>query len=234
MRARRRQQLELPTPRTWGGRRPGAGRKPGPGRSRVPHRIRPDHRPSFPAHVTIRVRPNIPSLRAPRPFAAVLRSIAASSGQQFRVVHFSVQADHLHAIVEAAGRTALSRGAAGLAIRMARAINRSLGRSGGVWADRYHARAMRTPREVRNGMVYVLQNWMKHVRGARGIDQRSSAPWFDGWRQPVRRPSQPSPVATPRTWLASRGWRRGSPSLLSLDEGPARPPPRGNVRRNGR
>jgi hypothetical protein len=235
MRARHSRQLDLPTPPTWGGRRLGAGRRPGPGRPRVPHRRRPDHRAAFPAHLTIRARADLPSLRATGAFAALRRSIAAASGPEFRVIHFSVQADHLHAIVEAEGRTSLSRGAAGLAIRAARAINRALGRRGAVWADRYHARAMRTPRETRNGILYVLQNWKKHVRGAHGIDGRSSGPWFDGWSKPVRPPPNPSPVVNPRTWLAARGWRRAPPSLLSPDDGPAALRPRaGQVKTTGR
>jgi hypothetical protein len=80
---------------------------------------------------------------------------------------------------------------------------------------------MRTPRETRNGLLYVLQNWKKHVRGASGIDHRSSAPWFDGWRQSLPRPREPSPVVSARTWLATQGWRLGTLSLLSIHEGPA-------------
>ncbi len=58
-----------------------------------------------------------------------------------------------------------------------------LGESGGVWAERYHARSLRTPREVRNAIVYVLMNAKKHLRHAprEGIDMMSSAPWFDGF-----------------------------------------------------
>src|SRR5207249_11291647 len=65
-------------------------------------------------------------------------------------------------------------------------VNRVLGRCGRVWSDRFHARPLRTPREVRNGLIYVLQNWQKHVRGARGFDWRSSAIWFGGWQTPNR------------------------------------------------
>ena len=80
----------------------------------------------------------------------------------FRIVHFSVQADHVHLLVEADDQASLSRGLMGVAIRLARAVNRVVGRRGSVWADRYHARSLRTPREVRHGIVYVLMNWKKH------------------------------------------------------------------------
>jgi hypothetical protein len=126
-----------------------------------------------------------------------------------RVVHFSVQADHLHLLVEAPDTDALCLGARGLAIRLARAINRALGRAGAVWGDRYHMRALRTPREVRHGLVYVLMNFKKHIHGARGIDPLSSAAALDGLRDSVPRPEPlPPAVSRPRTWLLHIGWRR--------------------------
>jgi hypothetical protein len=145
-------------------------------------------------------------------------ALAAASTERFRVLHFSVQADHLHLLVEADEPPRFERGVRGLAIRVAKAVNRALGRRGRVWGDRYHARQLRTPREVRNALVYVLNNFRKHVRGARGIDRRSSARWFDGWRGKVAPPTEPSPVASGRTWLWRVGWRRHG--LVDVDEAP--------------
>ena len=82
----------------------------------------------------------------------------------FGSLHFSVQSNHVHLMVEARDKAHLSKGMRGLAIRVALAVNRALRRRGRVWSDRYHARALRTPREVRNGLVYVLANWKKHLR----------------------------------------------------------------------
>jgi REP element-mobilizing transposase RayT len=129
-------------------------------------------------------------------------------GDAFRVVHFSVQRDHVHLIVEAGGRDALVRGVQGLAIRLARAINRTLGIPGQVWGDRYHCRALKTPREVRHAIVYVLMNAKKHGRTlADGIDPFSSAPWFDGIRNKAVL-GVASPVMVAKTWLGAAGWRR--------------------------
>jgi len=83
----------------------------------------------------------------------------------------------------------LRRGVQGLTIRVAKAVNRALGRRGKVWDDRYHARALPTPREVRHALVYVLQNCRKHLPGFRGLDPRSSAAWFDGWRTQTNAPA---------------------------------------------
>jgi REP element-mobilizing transposase RayT len=150
----------------------------------------------------------LPSLRSERVFVAMKDAFASASHHGFRVLHFSVQADHVHVLVEADAPPRLSSGMRGLAIRMARAINRAVCRHGAVWADRFHARALSTPREVRNALVYVLQNWKKHERGAVGLDPRSSADWFTGWSAGFSCVKEASPVSSPRTWLARRGWSR--------------------------
>jgi len=138
----------------------------------------------------------------------------------FRIAQFTVQANHVHLVVEADGRRAVARGMQGLAIRLAKTINRELGRVGRVWSDRYHCRALRTPREVRNGLIYVLLNGRKHGVSGRGIDRCSSGYWFAGWRQSVEAPPGPAPVARPKTWLLTVGWRRGG--LIDFDTHPAR------------
>jgi REP element-mobilizing transposase RayT len=197
--------------RTWGGRREGAGRKPDGRRAGVPHVARPEHQARHPVHVTLRAVSRLASLRKQRLQIELRRAFTRASRQSFRVVHFSVQTNHVHLIVESADRRSLSRGLAGLSIRLARAVNRVLERRGRVWGDRYHARAMRTPREVRGALVYVLTNWRKHQANARGLDPCSSARWFDGWRARPRdlaTQGEDTPVARPRTWLAMFGWRR--------------------------
>ena len=218
MMTRRPIQLEL-RPRTWGGKRPRAGRKPSGRKVGVPHRARPVHDARHPVHVTLRTCHGLPSLRMDPIFPAVRRGLAQASRGGLRVLQFSVQHDHVHLLVEALDVRVLSRGLQGLAIRIAKGVNRILGRRGRVWSDRFHARALRTPREVRNALVYVLHNWKKHVPGARGLDWRSSAIWFQGWRVPIQSMKGRSPVVAPRTWLAAIAWRRLG--LLHPDDRPA-------------
>ena len=202
-------QLAFPARPTWGGRRAGAGRKPAPGRRPgVAHATRPPHHAGHPVHVTIRTGPTIRCLRSVRVFPSVRRALVASSRRGFRVVHFSVQDDHLHLIVEADDRATLARGVRGLAIRVARAVNRALDRRGAVCADRYHSRALTSPRAVRHALIYVLMNRRKHCAGERGLDPCSSAPWFTGWRNALATLPGPPPVVGARTWLAAVGWRR--------------------------
>jgi putative transposase len=213
---RRDRQLEMRFS-TWGGCRAGAGRKPASGRRSVPHQRRPVHKSRFPVHVTLRGVCGLPSFRGDALFAPLRTALTRASTMTFRVLHFSVQADHLHLVVEAE-RSSLSRGVQGLAIRAAKAINRTLRRRGKVWSDRFHAHPLRTPREVRNAFVYVLANVKKHIPGTKGMDPRSSARWFDGWRRVVADPEKPSSVARARTWLARVGWRQHG--LIDVEEAP--------------
>jgi hypothetical protein len=123
-------------------------------------------------------------------------------------------------VLESDTTTMLARGVQGLAIRVAKAVNRILKRKGRVFGDRYHSRLLKTPREVRNALVYVLQNVGKHLRNVVGLDPCSSAVWFGGWRTAIARPVGRAPVAEPRTWLARIGWRRHG--LLDPRERPRR------------
>jgi len=217
--ARRSRQMELSVPNRWGGKRAGAGRPPAPGRPKMGHDRRAEHNARHPVLVTLRAARGVPSMRSLTLFAAIRDSIARTEASQFRILHFSVQRDHVHAIVEADDRETLLRGIQGLAIRIALAI-RQVVTVDKVWGDRYHARALTTPREVRHAIAYVLLNFRKHLRAPAGIDPRSSGPWFDGWaQQPVRRPSDPPPTSAPRTWLAALGWRRAG--LIDVGETPS-------------
>jgi REP element-mobilizing transposase RayT len=231
MRRRGKVQLALPAPAGWGGARVGAGRKLVATRPSPPHRPRPPHMARWPVHVTLRARDAIPSLRSMRVFSSLRDSLSASHKTAFRVVHFSVQSDHIHLVVEGDAPVALVRGVQGLAGRCAKAVNRAAGRRGRVWSSRYHAHALRTPTETRRGLVYVLLNFRKHLGASPGVDPRSSGPWFGGWRAPVPAPRDGAPVATPaprdgapvampRTWLATVGWRRAG-GAIALDERPA-------------
>jgi REP element-mobilizing transposase RayT len=170
--------------------------------------------------------PGIPSLRKQRCFRAL--QLAFKEGNKkfgFRLVHFTVQGNHVHLLVEVDDKAALSRGVGALSIRIARGINRELQRKGRVFGDRYHARALKTPREVRNALRYVLLNGPVHAsRGGKRLreprfDPCSSAAEFTGWKADVIVRHQPvfgsaeELIAPPRTWLLRVGWQRAGPAL---------------------
>src|SRR5689334_19876724 len=170
--------------RTWGGARRGAGRKPKGERALVSHARRGDFAPRNPVHVTTRLKQGLPSLRRAGELSVLMRAIRAAQDRWgLRVVHYSIQTNHLHLLVESHGRASLALGIQGLLVRIARALNRLWQRAGKLFADRYHAHALRSPREVRNALVYVLQNVRKHGVAMNGVDSYSSGVWFDGWQE---------------------------------------------------
>src|ERR1700759_5070328 len=209
-----------------GGARKGGGRKPR-GRPSMPHVTRPRIDPRYPVQVTIRATPGLPSLRSPRVFGALRKAIARASVDRFRIIHFSIQQDQGHFIGGGDEPRRARGGMHGLAIRLALAVNRVLGRKGKVVGDRYHARPLTTPRQTRTSMVYVLLNFRKHLRAPPCIDPRSSGPHFSGWQREAPATQDAPATALPTTWMARLGWRRaGGP--LRVEEhtaAPPRPPP---------
>jgi len=234
-RSTRSTQATLPFHRNgaWGGYRPGSGRKALPAHKRagVPHRERAKLASRYPVHATVRLRKGLPPLRNQRTKRVLRRCFAAACERiGFRLIHFSIQSTHLHLLCEAKNSKTLSRGMQGLLIRVAKALNKLWARKGSVFAERYHAHILRTPREVRNALAYVLNNIWRHVRGvhrsansdtAAGVDGFASGYWFDGWRTETRFAVPEAvgpPVTRPQTWLLETGWRRWG--LIRVDEVP--------------
>jgi hypothetical protein len=173
--------------------------------------------------VTLRVRRDVPSLRSVAIVCAFRHALASGCERgDFRVIHYALQGDHAHVIVEARSKRALANGMNSIGARLARAVNRVTGRRGPVLDGRYHGRVLGTPREVRRALAYVLLNARRHLakRGAPAsrakrpvlFDPASSARWFDGWRVEAARripeARERPEVARPRTWLLRVGWRR--------------------------
>jgi REP element-mobilizing transposase RayT len=178
----------------------------------------------------MKLRSGLPSLRH-KPLARLVFASFAAAKARFgaRLVHFSVQSNHLHLIVEVDDRRALSRAAQGLATRLALRLNARLGRRGKAFADRYHARSLRTPLEVRRALVYVLHNHRHHHSGSgrpSRFDPFSSAAYFYGFTVAVSSwptesfapPSEP-PVVRATTWLLRKGWQLHGP--ISPNDAPA-------------
>jgi REP element-mobilizing transposase RayT len=195
-------QLDLNLPQ-WGGRRRGAGRKRKEPLRRVPHRKRRRFRWK-PLHVTIRMRREVWSLRTRRCFRAMKYAFARGCKRfGYRLIHFSVQRNHVHLVVEAPDEIQLGRAMKGLGVRIARALNKAMRRKGQVVAHRYYARILKTPPEANFAILYVLHNRAHHI--AR-----------EGWPLPPEyedaltsegtRGHDPPLVASPRLWLLRVSW----------------------------
>ncbi len=159
----------------------------------------------------------------------------------FRIVHISIERDHLHLIVEADDHVSLWEGVRAFETSAAQRLNRAISlatgarHTGKVFGDRYHVRLLTSPAQARNTLAYVLNNWRwhGHDRGMEtmfwDVDYYSSGPSFDGWteleRSPVLAPTPDYPrlsVCRPKTWLLRTGWRRAGGISMRDVPGPSR------------
>ncbi len=233
---RRRHRTRSPNPEPASRRRrPGRPRSRGSGVWHVP-------RASFerwtPAHVTLKVEEGLWSLRGCKVYRAVHSALCGGNLREgFRLIQYSVQQNHFHLIPEAKSTAALARGMQGLEIRLARALNRVMHRTGRVFADRYRSRLLTDPLDARNTIRYVLNNARRHVRRSlrnhtRWTDPCSSAPWFSHWSIPTGiadfAPDSRhrallalgSAAVPPRTALLAHAWSRAGPIDLLHVPGP--------------
>jgi putative transposase len=197
-----------PHPTQAHGRRKNAGRKPngdGPG---ISHRPRELLRSGWAVHVTLRVLDHVWNLRSRRCFSAIESALAAARERfGMRIVHFSVQGNHVHLLIEAPHNEALARGMQGLTIRMAKALNRVMGRRGPVFADHYHSRVVRTPTEAARVLNYVLRN---HAHHAKQWGETVGDDEIDPFSSVRRVGTTAAPVSEPQTWLLNVGWLRAA------------------------
>ena len=229
--------LAKPRKRTKGVR---LGRPPNGRRAGSPHKTRPALKGRFPVHVVMRVVGELGSLRKRDCYQALRwATLTAARREDFRIIHLSIQRTHVHMLVEAHDRTALSRGMQGFQISAAKLLNRAVSiawetwRRGKVFADRYHAEIITTRRQARHTLAYVLNNWRKHREDraafARGwkVDPYSTGPLFDGWKErgdevllwKLPETYEPMFVWFPKTWLLREGWRRYG--LVAMGEVPS-------------
>ena len=209
---RRLNRFGKPVSSNWGGKRPGAGRKPKGLVAGVSHRERAAYSPKHPAHVTLKLREQLPRLRQKAEYAAILAAFGLAKERfGFRLCHYAVLDDQIQLIVEATSRAALRSGLQGLAIRTARGLNRLWRRKGKLFADRYHQAILKTPADVRQALAQVVRHPGPGARAAHVLEVYSSAPWFDGFRpqlavrglEDVERP-----LADARSRLLRVEWRR--------------------------
>jgi REP element-mobilizing transposase RayT len=216
--------------KTWGGKRKGAGRKPKGEKAGVSHEVRPVIRPDNVVHVTLKPDAKIGYLRKREPRRLFNWALSVvGERKDFRICHISIQGNHVHLLCEADHKAALSNGMRAFLISVTRGFNGST-RRGCLFPDRYHARVIRTPRQLRNTLNYVFGNWRHHGfdrdYGRCRFDPYSSAVAFPGFHemteeetQVIRIPPYQAllRVAYAKSWLLREGWRKGGGPISCWD-----------------
>jgi len=199
-------------PRGRGGARRGAGR-PRAERPSVPHARRPSHSPEHPVHVTLRMARHTWSLRSERCYHLARQAFERANRRGLvSIAHYSVQGNHIHLIVESRDRRALAAGVKRLEVRLARALNRLMGKRGRAFGDRYHTHELDSASAVQNALGYVLLNRARHFPEWAGLhDPYSSAGVFDTFAAPLRATwstgAGPPAIEVPATRLLRNGLR---------------------------
>lgn len=149
-----------------GGRRPDSGRRRFHSKG-VAHRTREPVKLKTPMHINFKYKTYIKNKDCLR---LLKRAIVNSRVMGLRVIHFSMQTNHIHLIVEAENNEILTRGMRSLTITFAKGLKK-----GKVQLERYHLHILRTLAEARNAIQYVLFNQQKHdQKKVSAIDEYSS------------------------------------------------------------
>ncbi len=148
----------------------------------------------------------------------IMDAIRAAKRKQFRPVHFSIQEDHIHFIIEADSRADLVKGMRGLGCRIARGLNKLWNRKGSVFPQRFHERVLKSLTQVRNALRYVLNNHRKHQGGGpqpTRPDPFSTGLYFNGWSDfaQVNDPTEAESCVSPPGWKIAVGWKRHNPAF---------------------
>jgi len=200
-----------------------AGRKPKGKRAGERHEKRAEIDPRCPQHAVLRVGADVKWLRTEKAYRAVRRALVAvlDRGETFRIVHISVQGNHIHLLCEASDKSAMAKGMQAFGISAAKHLNRVHGHSGTVFPDHYHVEPIDSVRQACHTLSYVLNNWRKHKQDGRGlfdgrIDPFSSGVLFEGWKERTQAVTVPEGFEAPRvsaaqTWYLTKGYKLGPP-----------------------
>lgn len=125
-------------------------------------------------HLTIKVRDNKADIQNKRILKALHHAIKRGRLQQLKVIHYTLEYNHAHLVVEAADNRILHKGMQSLGISLAKAINKLKQLKGAVYKHRYHFRKLTSRRELKNAIHYVFRNGVKHRRSTSLFDVYNS------------------------------------------------------------
>jgi REP element-mobilizing transposase RayT len=210
-------QLEFKGVNGHGGKRRNAGRKNKSGMVNHMEREKVDFKK--PLHLTQKLKPIQFRLRNHAFLKEFKQACKRVQSFGLHVIHFSIQNNHIHFILEAKDNKALSNGMRSLGCKIAKLINREMGTKGPVFDGRYHLHVLKKPTEMRNALRYVLLNQANHSKLIPYSDEFSTAKYFRDFRHLLRanigpllndhRPLDlPEFLKCPSSWLCKSGWMR--------------------------
>lgn len=126
-------------------------------------------------HLTIKVRENKADIQSKKLLKALHHAIARARLKNLKVIHYTLEYNHVHLLVETNDHRILHAGMQALGISFSKAINKVKSLKGHVYKHRYHQRKIGSARELKNVLLYIFNNGKKHKRTNKRIDLYNSA-----------------------------------------------------------
>jgi REP element-mobilizing transposase RayT len=128
----------------------------------IRHTERPLIKKPSSLHLTIKVEKIKADIKNKTVLSILKRAIQNARKQGLRVIHFSLEYDHVHLLIEAENNTTLGKGMQAFGVTFSKAINRVRKTTGKVYKHRYHFKAITSPKQLKNVMSYIFKNGVKH------------------------------------------------------------------------
>ncbi len=128
----------------------------------IRHTKRPLLKKPTSLHLTVKIKKNKAEIKNKSVLAILKRSILNARRQGLRVIHYSLEYDHVHLLIEADNNHILGKGMQAFGVTFSKAINRLKKLTGEVYKHRYHFRRISSSKELKNVMNYIFTNGVKH------------------------------------------------------------------------
>ncbi|MDD4973652.1 MAG: transposase [Bacteriovorax sp.] len=126
------------------------------------HTSRPHLSKACSLHLTVKIKKIKAELKNKSVLSILKRAILNARKQGLKVIHYSLEYDHVHLLIEADNNHILSKGMQSFGVTISKAINRMRKLKGGVYKHRYHFRKISSPRQLKNVLNYIFNNGIKH------------------------------------------------------------------------
>lgn len=127
-------------------------------------------------HLTIKVRENKAGIKNKSVLKILHQAIKRARLKNLKVIHYTLEYNHIHLLVEAYGHKNLHQGMQSFGISLAKQINRLKSLKGAVYKHRYHLRKLSSARELKNVLHYIFNNGIHHSRTSSLLDPYNSLP----------------------------------------------------------
>jgi REP element-mobilizing transposase RayT len=142
----------------------------------IRHISREDIKKPTSLHLTIKVRENKADIKNKQILKALHHSIKRARMKRLKIVHYTLEYNHIHLLVEAEIKQLVHQGMQAFGISLAKKINTIKRLKGTVYKHRYHLRKINSPRDLKNVLHYIFNNGIHHKRTSNVLDSYNSLP----------------------------------------------------------